>query len=138
MVSTFSSMKSRKSLKMGHVGSKARSLVQFLEKPCVCSRGHIFSAVLMKFGQNVCLSKILDELKMGHMGSKSRSQGQIIEEPMLVTKGLRFKSLLFNLYHTIRKAQVSDSRAIITLLFFWGFFAIMLSIFSMIISFEPI
>ena len=33
---------------MGHIMSKTRSLGQILEKPCVCSRGHIFS-------QNVCL-----------------------------------------------------------------------------------
>ena len=40
---------------MGHVGSKTRSLGQMLEKPCVRSRGHIFSLIIMKLGQNVCL-----------------------------------------------------------------------------------
>ena len=44
--------------KLGHVGSKTRSLGQILEKPCVRSRGHIFSPILMKLGQNVCLDKI--------------------------------------------------------------------------------
>ena len=74
---------------MGHVGSKTRSLGQTLEKPCVCSMNQIFSMILMKLGQSVCLDEIL-YMKMGLVGSKSRSLGQIIEEPMLVhvTKGL--------------------------------------------------
>ena len=50
-------MKSQMSLKLGHVGSKTRSLGQVLEKPCVCSRGHIFSQIIMKLGQNVCLDE---------------------------------------------------------------------------------
>ena len=44
---------------MAHVGSKTRSQVQILEKPCVCSRGHIFSPIIMKFGQNIFIDKIL-------------------------------------------------------------------------------
>ena len=35
------------SLKLGHVGSKSRALGQTLEKPCVCSRGHIFSQIFV-------------------------------------------------------------------------------------------
>ena len=31
-----------------------------LIKPCVSSRGHIFSPIHMKLGQNVCLNEILD------------------------------------------------------------------------------
>ena len=33
---------SRSSLKLGHVGSKTRSLGQILEKPCVHSKRHSF------------------------------------------------------------------------------------------------
>ena len=54
-------MKSRTRSKMGHVGSETRSLGQILEKPCVCSRGHVFSPIIMKLGQNVCLDVIMDE-----------------------------------------------------------------------------
>ena len=50
-------------MKMGHVGSKARSLSQILEKPSVRSRGHNFSPIIMKLGRNVCLDEILDELE---------------------------------------------------------------------------
>ena len=49
------------SVKMGDFGSKTRSAGQILEKPCERSRGHIFSPILMKVGQNVCLYKILGE-----------------------------------------------------------------------------
>ena len=45
---------------MGHVGSQTRSLGQILEKPSVRSRRHIFSLIIMKLGQNVCLNEILD------------------------------------------------------------------------------
>ena len=52
-------------LKMGHVGSKTRSLGQILEKPCLRSRGHIFSPIIMKLGQNDFLDKISEELENG-------------------------------------------------------------------------
>ena len=53
------------SLKIGHVRSKPRSLGQILDKPCVRSRGHIFSPIVMKLNQNVCLDEFSDELKNG-------------------------------------------------------------------------
>ena len=68
-------MKSGTSLKIGHLGSKARSVGQILEKPCVCSTGHIFSPIIMKLGQNVCLDEYRRSLKIGHVGSKTRSGG---------------------------------------------------------------
>ena len=57
--------------KIGHVRLKTRSLGQILEKPCVCSRGHIFSPIFMKLGHNVCLKPLLKSqtsLKTGHVG----------------------------------------------------------------------
>ena len=59
------------SSKMGHVGSKTSSPGQILEKPCVRSRGHIFSRILMKVGQDVCLDDILDKFKNGSCGVKN-------------------------------------------------------------------
>ena len=55
---------SRKIFKMGHVRSKTRSLGQILEKHCVRSRGHIFSPIIMKLSQNVCLDEVSDEFKI--------------------------------------------------------------------------
>ena len=54
-------MKSRTSLKMGHVGSKTRSLGQIIGKPCVHSGGHSFDPMFMKFGQIVDIDEISDD-----------------------------------------------------------------------------
>ena len=48
---------------MVHVGSKTRSLGQILEKPCVCSRGHIISPIIMKLGQNVSFDEISNKFQ---------------------------------------------------------------------------
>ena len=48
---------------MDHAGSKPRSLGKISEKPCVRSRGNIFSPIILKLGQNVCLDEISDEYK---------------------------------------------------------------------------
>ena len=55
----------------GSRGSKTRSPGQILEKPCVRSRGHIFSRILMKVGQDVCLDEISDEFENGLRGVKN-------------------------------------------------------------------
>ena len=54
-------IKSRMSLKIGHVGSETRSIGQILEKPCVCCRGPI----VMKLCQNVCLDEISEDFENG-------------------------------------------------------------------------
>ena len=61
-------IKSRTTLKLGHVWSKTRSLGQILEKPCVRSRCHIFCQILVKFSVNVCLDKISNEFEIGSCG----------------------------------------------------------------------
>ena len=71
LVRMFVSMKSRTSSKMGHVGSKTRSLGKILEKPCVRSRGHILNRILMEVGQDVCLDDISDEFENGSRGVKN-------------------------------------------------------------------
>ena len=53
------------SLKMGHVRSKTMSLFQILEKPYIPSAGHIFSPIIMKFGQIVCLYGMSNKLENG-------------------------------------------------------------------------
>ena len=50
---------------MGHVGSNTRLLGQLLEKSSIHSRGHIFSLIFMKHGQNVCLNNISYEFENG-------------------------------------------------------------------------
>ena len=48
---------------MIQVRSKTRAVGQILEKPCVHSIGHIFSQIIVKLGQNVCLDEIWDEFE---------------------------------------------------------------------------
>ena len=49
---------------IGSCRSKTRSPGQILEKPCVRSRGHIFSLIIMKLSENVCL-EIFDVFENG-------------------------------------------------------------------------
>ena len=58
-------MKPQMSLKMGHVRSKTRSQGHILKKTCVLSRGHIFSPIIMKLVQNVCLDETSQEFENG-------------------------------------------------------------------------
>ena len=59
------------SVKVGHVWSKVRSLGQILEKPCVLTRGHIFSPIIMKLGKDVCLDEIWDMFEIRSFGVKN-------------------------------------------------------------------
>ena len=89
------------SLKMGHVSSKTRSLGQMLEKPCACSRGHIFSLMILTRDQHVCLDEILHKFGYGHVGSKTRSPGQILEKPCEHSTGHIFSQVIINLVRMI-------------------------------------
>ena len=93
----FVSKKSQVSLKMGHARSKTRTLSQTLKKPRVPSRGQIFSLIVMKHGQNVCLSYISDTFKMGLVKSKTMSLSQILEKPCERFRGHIFSSILLKL-----------------------------------------
>ena len=78
----FISINSRPSSKLGHVGSKTRSLGQILEKPCVRSRRHSFDPKFMNLIRKFILIISRISLKLGHVGSKTRSLGQIIEKTL--------------------------------------------------------
>ena len=56
---------SRSSSKLGHVGSKTRSLGQILEKTCVHSKRHSFDPKFTKLYQNVNDHNILVKFKIG-------------------------------------------------------------------------
>ena len=71
------SIKSQRSLKMGHAGSKTMSLGQILKISCICSRSHYFSVILMKIGQIVCLDEISDKFENGYVVSKTRPLSQV-------------------------------------------------------------
>ena len=104
----FVSIKSRTSSKLGHVGPKIRSLGQILEKPCVRSRGHILSPILMKLGQNVCLDEISEEFEKDYVGSKTRSLGQILRKPCVRSRGHIFSLILMKLSQNVCLDKISD------------------------------
>ena len=81
-------IKSRPEFKMGHVGSKTRSLGQFLEKPCVLSRRHSFDPVFMKLCQNdfLTLNKHLSRRAM-LSDDNSCSTGNVHSDPGLPWSG---------------------------------------------------
>ena len=111
-------MKSRTSWKRGHVGSKTRSLGQILEKKsCVLSRGYIFSQILMKLGENVCLDEISDKFENGSFQVKKYVTRSYQKNLCLQPRHCDLNPCSLMLYNTNRKAQVSDPRAIKALLF---------------------
>ena len=96
------------SLKLGHVGSKIRSLGQNLEKPCIRSRGHISSLILMIIGQNDCLDEISDDLENGSCRSKTRSLGQILKKSCVRSRGLIFGLMLMKLGQNVCLDEILD------------------------------
>ena len=97
---------SRSSSKLGHLGSKTRSLGQILEKPCVHSRGHSFDHKFMKVCQNVIIIISRSSLKLGHVGSKTRSLGQILKNPCVHSRGHSFDSKFMKLYHNVNHHNI--------------------------------
>ena len=82
-------MKFRSSWKVGHVGSKTRSLGQILGKPCVDSRGHRFESKFNFFRMLIPI-KSRSGSKLGHGGSKTRSLGQVFKKPCVHSRGHTF------------------------------------------------
>ena len=93
---------------MGHVGLKTRSLGQILEKPYVCSRGHIFSLIILKHGQNVCLDEISNDFENGLCQSKTRSLGQILEKPSVHCRGHIFSLIIMKPSQNVCLDEISD------------------------------
>ena len=78
---------------MGHVGSKARSLGQIIEKPFVCSRGHIIRWILKKFGQYVCLDEISNNFENGSWWVKNWVTRSNLKENLVYPLEARFSVL---------------------------------------------
>ena len=92
---------SRSSSKLGHVGSKTRSLDHILEKPYVHSKVHSFDPNFMNFVRLQIIIISRSSLKLGHVGSKTRSVGQILEKPCVHFRGHSFDSEFMKLYQNV-------------------------------------
>ena len=102
-------MKYRSSLKMGHVGSKTRSQGQILQKPCVRCRGQIFSPIILKPSQNVCLDKISHNCENGSWVVKIRSLGQIFEKLCVRSSGHIFGPMITKRGQNVYRDEISDN-----------------------------
>ena len=91
-------------MKMGHV----RSLGQISEKPYVHSRGHIFSLIIMKHGQNVCLDKISDRFENGSCWVKTRLLVQILKKPCVCSRSHIFSPIIMKLGQNVCLDEISD------------------------------
>ena len=90
-----------------------QKLGQILEKICVCSRGHIFSRIIMKLSQNVYLNEISEEFKNGsrwvkNVGLKTRSLGQILEKPYVHSRGHIFSLIIMKFGQNVCLDKISD------------------------------
>ena len=74
--------------------------------PCVHSGGHIFSLIIMKHGQNVCLDEISDEFE--NVGSKTKSLCQILEMHCVRSRGHIFSSIIMKLCQNVCLDKISD------------------------------
>ena len=93
---------------MGHVRSKNMSLGQISEKPYLHSRGHIFSPVIMKLGQSICLDEILDRFENGSCWVKTRSLVQILEKPCVCSRSHIFSPIIMKLGQNVCLDKISE------------------------------
>ena len=95
-------------IKMGHVGSKTRSLGQILQKFCVRCRGHIFSQIHIKMVRIDASIKSWTSSKLRHVGSKTRSLGQILKKPCIRSRGHIFSLILMIIGQNVCLDEISD------------------------------
>ena len=87
---------------------KTRSLGQIVEKPCVRSRGHIFSPILLKLVRMFALIKSRTSSKLGHVRSEASALGQILEKPCVYSRGYIFSSILMKIGQNVCLDKISD------------------------------
>ena len=81
--------------------------------PCVCSRGHIFSPIIIRLSQNVCLDKILDDFENGSCQVKSRSLDQILGKLCVHSRGHIFSTIFMKLGDNVSLDEISDRSCLV-------------------------
>ena len=87
--------------KLGHLG-------QISEKPHVHSRGHIFSLIIMKRGQDVCLDEISGRFENGSCWVKTRSLVQISEKSCVCSRSHISSPVFMKLGQNLCLDEISD------------------------------
>ena len=85
-----------------------QKLGQISEKPYVHSRGHIFSPIIMKLGQNVCFDEISDRFENGSCWVKTRSLVQILEKPCVYSRSHILRPIIMKLGQNVCLDEISD------------------------------
>ena len=71
-----------------------QKLGQIIEKSFVHSKGHIFSSIIMKLYQNVCLDKILNEFENGSCRVKNFVTRSNLRKPHVCSRGHIFSPVI--------------------------------------------
>ena len=90
-----------------------QKLGQVLEKPCVHSRGLIFSSMIMKLGENVCRDQISDEFENGSCRAKiwvnrSNLRKKKKKKTCVRSRGQIFSLIIMNLDQHVCLHEISD------------------------------
>ena len=85
-----------------------KKLGHILENPCVCSKGNIFSSIIMKMVRIFVRMKSQTFLKMNHVRSKTRFSGQILEKPCVGSRGHIFSPIIMKLCQNVCLDEISD------------------------------
>ena len=85
---------------MGHVGSKTRSVGKVLEKPCVCSRGHIFSPIIMTLSQNVSLDETPYQVE--------NDSCRVLDKPCVCSRCHIFRQIIMKCSWNVCLDDISD------------------------------
>ena len=83
-------------------------LGQTLEKPCVCPRVQIFSAIIIKLDQKIYHDEIPDEFENGSCWVKTRSLGQILEKPCVRSEDHIFRPIIMKRGQNVCLDEISD------------------------------
>ena len=75
---------------------------------CVRSRGHIYSPIIIKIGQNFFLIKSRMSLKIGYVMSKTRLLGQILEKHCVCSRSHIFSPIVMKVIQDVCLDEFSD------------------------------
>ena len=98
---------SRSALKVGHVGSKTRSLGQILDKTFVYTlEGTVVIQTSRNFVRMLIIIIYGSSSKLGHVRSKARSLDQILEKLCVHSRVLSFVSNIMTLCQNVNHHNI--------------------------------
>ena len=96
------------SLKLGHAGSKTRSIYQILKNIVYTLKGSVLIQNSCNCVRLLIIIVSRSGLKLGHVISKTRSLGQILEKPYLPSRRHSLDLKLMKLCQKLKLGQVGS------------------------------